>query len=63
MSEAERQNLINNIVGAMSGIEGPKKDQIIMRQLCHFFRADMRLGMAIADGLGVTLNAADMNHA
>lgn len=63
MSEAERQNLINNIIGAMSGIEGPKKDQIIMRQLCHFFRADMRLGMAIADGLGVTLNAADMHHA
>lgn len=63
MNDTERNNLINNIVGAMSGIEGPKKDQIIMRQLCHFFRADMRLGMAIADGLGVSLNAANMLHA
>jgi catalase len=51
-AQAQR-NLINNIVGSMSGIEGPKKDLIIQRQLCHWFRADIRLGMAIAKGLGV----------
>ena len=39
----------------MSGIGGPKKGEIINRQLCHFFRADMGLGMANAKGLGVGL--------
>jgi len=28
-------------------------NKIINRQLCHFFRADIGLGMAIAQGLGV----------
>ena len=37
----------------MKGIDGPKKNEIINRQLCHFFRADIGLGMAIAQGLGV----------
>ena len=39
----------------MSGISGPKKDEIINRQLCHFFRADIGLGMAIAKGLGLDM--------
>jgi catalase len=42
-------------VGSMNGIGGPKRGEIINRQLCHFFRADMGLGMAIAKGLGVDL--------
>ena len=37
----------------MRGIDGPKKGEIINRQLCHFFRADIGLGMAIAQALGV----------
>jgi catalase len=53
LSETDKQHLVNNVVGAMSGIEGPKKQDIINRQLCHFFRADIGLGMAIAQGLGV----------
>jgi catalase len=53
MSDADRQNLIHNIVGAMSGISGPKRDKIINLQLCHWFRADISLGMAIANGLGI----------
>ena len=53
MNDYDRHNLVANIVGAMSGISGEKKDEIINRQLCHFFRADMKLGMAIAKGLGV----------
>jgi len=50
-----KMNLVNNIVGAMSGISGPKKDEIVNRQLCHFFRADIGLGMAIAKGLGLDM--------
>jgi catalase len=53
MTKEERQNTINNILGAMKGISGPKKEQIINRQLCHFFRTSISLGMAIASGLGI----------
>ncbi len=53
-----KQNMINNIVGAMSGISGPKRDKIINLQLCHWFRADIGLGMAIAKGLGVDVDQA-----
>lgn len=57
-----QQNTINNIVGAMSGIDGPKKDEIINRQLCHWFRADMNLGMGIAQGLGVQIDPASFRR-
>jgi catalase len=53
MNDYDRHNLVSNIVGAMSGIEGPKKELIVNRQLCHFFRANANLGMAVAKGLGV----------
>lgn len=53
MVPEQQQNLISNVVGAMSGIDGPKREEIINRQLCHWFRADPRLGMGIAQGLGV----------
>lgn len=56
----QQQNLISNIVGAMSGIEGPKKDEIINRQLCHWFRADPTLGMGIAQGLGVHIDPSKL---
>ena len=62
MNEQDRENLVSNIVGAMSGICGPRKDEIIKRQLCHFFRADIQLGMAIAKGLGVTIDEKEMAH-
>jgi catalase len=55
LGESDKKSLINNIVGAMKGISGPKKAEIINRQLCHFFRADIGLGMAIALGLGVNV--------
>ncbi len=62
MTDYDRHNLVSNIVGAMSGIAGPKKDIIINRQLCHFFRMNMRLGNAVAKGLGVNVEQvmADM---
>ena len=56
MNEEQKQHLINNIVGAMSGIDGPKKEQIVNRQLCHWFRADINLGMAVAKGLALDLS-------
>jgi catalase len=58
LSEQDKKNLVSNIVGAMSGISGPKKGEIINRQLCHFFRADIGLGMAIAQALGVDVQSA-----
>lgn len=58
LSPEDRINLVNNIVGSMSGISGPKRAQIINLQLCHFFRADIQLGMAIAKGLGVDIDQA-----
>ncbi len=57
MNEQDRLNTISNIIGAMSGIEGPKRNEIIMRQLCHWFRASVPLGMGVAKGLGI-----DMQH-
>ncbi len=62
MSDTDRTNLVNTIVGAMSGIEGPKRDLIINRQLCHFFRANLELGMRIAQGLGIKIDANTMAH-
>lgn len=64
MNDYDRHNLVSNIVGAMSGIEGPKKELIVNRQLCHFFRANAQLGMAVAKGLGVDVDAvmASMRH-
>ncbi|REE80340.1 catalase [Lutibacter oceani] len=56
MTPEAKLNTINNIVGAMSGISGPKKDEIINRQLCHWFRANVDLGMGIAKGLGVEID-------
>lgn len=58
LSEQDKKNLVSNIIGAMKGIDGPKKAEITNRQLCHFFRADIGLGMAIAQGLGVNVEDA-----
>jgi catalase len=58
MDDSAKQNTISNIVGAMSGITGPKKDEIINRQLCHWFRADVQLGIGIARGLGIEIDPA-----
>ncbi|MFI5136962.1 MAG: catalase [Sphingobacteriales bacterium] len=58
MSEDEKHALITNIINAMSGIDGPKRELIINRQLCHWFRADIGLGMAVAKGLQVDTDEA-----
>lgn len=51
MAEQERNNTISNIVGAMSGITGAKRDEIIQRQLSHFHKADKELAIKVAEGL------------
>jgi catalase len=51
MSEQERNNTVGNIVGAMSGISGAKRDEIIQRQLSHFYKADKELALKVAEGL------------
>ncbi|MGO3261054.1 MAG: catalase [Mesonia sp.] len=53
MSDEAKTNLVNNTVEAMSGIDGPKKNEIIQRQLAHWTKADADLGKRIANGLGV----------
>ncbi|MGD0339589.1 MAG: catalase [Bacteroidota bacterium] len=58
MNENDKKNTINNIVGAMKGIGTEKREEIINRQLCHFFRADVNLGLGVAKGLGVNLEQA-----
>ncbi|TSA25490.1 MAG: catalase [Bacteroidetes bacterium] len=55
MTDQERTNTIYNIVGAMSGITGEKRAEIIQRQLSHFYKADPDLAFKVAEGLQVTL--------
>ena len=51
MTNDAREHLISNIVSSMSGITGVYKQEIINRQLCHFYRANNQLGTAISKGL------------
>jgi catalase len=62
MTAQEKKNTIANIIGAMSGITGPKREEIINRQICHFSRADSALGTAIAKGLGVKVDPSMPVH-
>lgn len=64
MNDYDRHNLVSNIVGSMKGITGPRSKDIINRQLCHFYRADARLGTAVAKGLNVNIDEvmAAMRH-
>lgn len=62
MTDIDRTNLIDNIVNSMKGITGDKKEEIIYRQLCHFFRIDINLGAAISKGLGIELDEINMSR-
>lgn len=63
MNADDRNALINNIITSMSAISGPHRELIINRQLCHFFRANIELGMRVAQGLQINIDANTMNHA
>lgn len=56
MSDEQKTELVNNIVNSMSGISGEKRDEIVNRQLCHWFRADEGLGQRVAKGLEVDID-------
>lgn len=62
MNDVDREHLVSNIVASMSGIDGEKRDEIINRQLCHFFRANLELGMRVAEGLGVKIDMENMHQ-
>lgn len=53
MTDKERANTVANFVGALKGVSGPKKKEILMRQLDHFHKADKELAMLVAKGLGI----------
>ncbi|MBB6454751.1 catalase [Salirhabdus euzebyi] len=54
MSEEERSRVISNIVGAMEPVE---KEEIKLRQIEHFYKADPEYGTRIAEGLGLSVPA------
>ena len=61
LKDQEKLNLVENIVQSMSGISGKLSNEIINRQLCHFFRADVNLGLSIAKGLHFDVSD-ELNH-
>ncbi|MEH7291571.1 catalase KatA [Priestia megaterium] len=52
LSEDERTRLVANIVEAMKPVE---KEQIKLRQIQHFYKADPEYGTRVADGLGLSV--------
>lgn len=50
MNEEERARLVANIVAAMNPVE---RDDIKLRQIGHFYKADPEYGTRIAQGLGL----------
>lgn len=50
MNEEERARLVANIVGAMKPVE---REDIKIRQISHFYKADAEYGTRIAQGLGL----------
>lgn len=52
MSEEEKTRLIETIVGAMKPVE---RDDIKLRQIGHFYKADPEYGTRVAAGLGLSV--------
>ncbi|MFK7759083.1 MAG: catalase [Phycisphaerales bacterium] len=57
--EDHRDRLATRIAGAL----GDATEEIQMRQLCHFFRADPDYGARVAKKLGIQIPAEMMQHA
>ncbi len=55
-SDRDRQSVIKNITDSMKYIGGPKREEIILRQLNNFYLIDNDFANKIADGLSVVLN-------
>lgn len=52
MTGEERQSTIKNLICSMKDVSGPKKNEILTRQLDHFHKVDKKLALAIAKGIG-----------
>lgn len=52
MDEEERTRTVETIVGAMKPVT---KDEIKLRQIGHFYKADPEFGQRIAEGLGLSI--------
>lgn len=52
MSEEERARLVQNIVSSLNIVE---KDEIKLRQISHFYKADPEYGKRVAAGLGLSV--------
>ncbi len=59
MTDKERKNTVNNIISSMKGISGARADEIIQRQLSHFYKVDKNLVKDIAKGLKVKFTYDD----
>jgi catalase len=49
-TDAEKQNTISNFVRALKDVTGPKKKEIILSRLDHFYKADKELALKVAKG-------------
>ncbi|KAF3884781.1 MULTISPECIES: catalase-related domain-containing protein [Nostocales] len=56
MTPDQQDRLIQNIAGSLS----QARRDIQMRQICHFFRADINYGRRVAEGLGIEIDASMM---
>ncbi|QRR01219.1 catalase [Dyadobacter sandarakinus] len=61
-TDEERTTQVNNLLASLTAVNGPKREVILNRQLCHFFRADPELGARIAEGLGIEIDASMFAH-
>ncbi|MBC6611461.1 catalase [Hymenobacter sp. BT507] len=61
MTEKAQDDTIKNIVAHMDGIEGPKRKEIIERQLKLWFKVDEKLGKGVSAGLGVQVEGHELN--
>ncbi|KAA6439468.1 catalase [Dyadobacter flavalbus] len=61
-TDEERTTQVNNFLGSLKHVSGPKRELILNRQLCHFFRTDPELGARIAEGLGIEIDASMFAH-
>ncbi|HEY4552056.1 MAG TPA: catalase KatA [Bacillaceae bacterium] len=57
MSEEERSRLVENIVSAMKPVQS---EEIKIRQIKHFYKADPEYGTRVAEGLGLKVPAEEV---
>ena len=53
MTDQQRTNTVANFIASMKGVTGPKRKEILVRQLDHFYKADKELALKVAEGLGI----------